>query len=315
MTSQIVTIQRIHQETPEIKTFELLPDGGQLIEFSPGAHIDVHLPGGLMRQYSLWNGPSDRDAYRIGVKREAKGRGGSAAMHELCEGDRLEVSFPRNHFELQDSDGPAILLAGGIGITPILAMARHLAAEGRPHVLHLFARDTTFAPFLSQLTRLPEAPVHLGLIPPTLVKVIAGILAQPDSTAHLYLCGPGPFMDIVEQQAAIAGWARDRVHMERFSASPESLNLTGDGFEVVLQRSGRTIAVAVGETIIEAMAAAGITPLTSCEQGVCGTCMTTVLEGTPDHRDQYLNAAEKASGTLIMPCVSRCKGKRLVLDL
>lgn len=312
--TQSVIIERVHQETPEIRCFDLKPEDGA-VQIVPGAHIDVHLPCGLIRQYSLWNGPGETDTYRIGVKREAEGRGGSAAMHALQPGDRLEISAPRNNFALADSDGPALLLAGGIGITPLLSMARHLHARGQDHTLHLFARNAEHAPFLRELGDLPHAPVHLGLIPPTLDKVLAGLLADPDPQAHLYLCGPGPFMDLVERQAAIAGWPQARVHLERFSADPESIDTSGDTFEVILKQSGQRITVEEGQTIIEAMEEAGIVPLTSCEQGVCGTCMTTVIEGEPDHRDDYLSAAEKAAGNVIMPCVSRCKGKRLVLDL
>lgn len=313
--TRAVTVSRIWQETPEICCFELIPDQGGPVTFTPGAHIDVHLPNDLIRQYSLWNGPDDTQSYLIGVKREPHSRGGSVAVHNLVQGDKLQISDPRNNFELDAGDGPALLLAGGIGITPLLSMARHLNAKGRDHCLHLFARDAVHAPFQNELAVLPEAPVHLGLVPTALDRVLAGILDGPAPDAHLYLCGPGPFMDLAERQAALAGWTAAQVHLERFSADPNGLDNGGEGFEVLLKQSGKSICVEEGKTIIEAMEAAGIVHLTSCEMGVCGTCMATVIEGEPDHRDQYLNDTEKASGKVIMPCVSRCKGKRLVLDL
>ncbi len=314
MTSR-ARIVRVWEATPEIRCFALVPVDGPPAPFTPGAHLEVHLKGGLIRQYSLWNGPEDRDAYLIGVKREAHGRGGSVAMHELGVGDVLEIGVLRNNFEMAEGGGPPLLLAGGIGITPLLSMARQVAARGQPGALHLFARSAPQTPFLDLLTALPGAAVHLGLLPPALDRVVRGLLAAPDPQGHLYICGPGPFMDLVEREAILAGWPSSRVHLERFSIDPSRLDQSGGEFEVVLKRTGKTLRVAEGQTIIAAMEEAGITPMTSCEQGVCGTCLTTVLEGVPDHRDQYLNASEKALGTLIMPCVSRCKGARLVLDL
>lgn len=315
MNTQRVKVRRIVEQTPEIRSFELVPCDGSSVSFTPGDHIDVHAGKDLIRQYSLWNGPDDRDAYQIGVKREENGRGGSAAMHTLKEGDEIEVSLPRNNFELRSDDGPVILIAGGIGITPVLSMARHLQAMNRKCVLHLFARSDEHLPFKNELAALDEVPIHLGLVPPELDAVLTRILTNPPKDARLYFCGPGPFMDLIENLAKTCGWSSDRVHLERFSVEADSLDLDGESFELVLQQSGVTLTIAEDQTIIEAMEAAGLEPMTSCEQGVCGTCLTTVLEGEPDHRDLYLNPAEKDSGTLIMPCVSRCKGKKLVLDL
>lgn len=310
-----VVISDLWDETGEIRCFELGSAGEPLPSFSAGAHVEVHLSDNLVRHYSLWNGPEQTDRYMIGVKREPESRGGSARMHELKVGDTIAISEPRNNFALEDSDGPAIMLAGGIGITPLLAMARERREQRRPTTLHMFARDADNIPFKSQLNALDNAPVHLGLVPPTLDRVLRGILSDPDPDAHLYMCGPGPFMDLVEKIAAITGWPNDRVHLERFSVDADALDLSGDSFEVVLRQSGQSITVGPDQTIIQAMEKAGIVPLTSCEQGVCGTCMTTVIDGEPDHRDFFLNDMERQEGNLIMPCVSRCKGKRLVLDL
>jgi len=312
--SKIVKVARLWDDTPEIRCFELVPLNGSVAEFTAGAHIEVHLSGNMVRQYSLWNGPEERNAHLIGAKREQESREGSAQMHELAQGDTIKIGALHNNFELRP-DGEAILLAGGFGITPVLSMSRQMQAAGRRAVLHLFARDADNAPVLKELAHLPEAPVHLGLNPPTLDKVLLGILSDPPAGAHLYFCGPGPFMNLVEQTALSTGWPLSRTHLERLSIDPEDIDTSGDRFEVVLRQSGQTILVNEGQTIVEAMEAVGLVPLTSCEQGVCGTCLTEVLEGKPDHRDQYLNETEKAAGKLILPCVSRCKGERLVLDL
>ncbi|MCE2522737.1 MAG: oxidoreductase [Rhodobacteraceae bacterium] len=292
--SNIVKVARLWDYTPEIRCFELVPLNGSVAEFTAGAHIEVHLSGNMVRQYSLWNGPEERNAHLIGVKREQESREGSTQMHELAQGDTIKIGALHNNFELRP-DGEAILLAGGFGITPVLSMSRQMQAAGRRAVLHLFARDAD------------NAPVHLGLNPPTLDKVLFGILSDPPAGAHIYFCGPGPFMNLVEQTALSTGWPLSRTHLERLSIDPEDIDTSGDRFEVVLRQSG--------QTIVEAMEAVGLVPLTSCEQGVCGTCLTDVLEGKPDHRDQYLNETEKAAGKLTLPCVSRCKGERLVLDL
>lgn len=311
-----VCIEKVWDETPEIKCFELVTtDGSALPEIDPGSHIDVHLSDGLIRQYSLWNGPDVTDRYCIGVKRERESRGGSIAMHALKQGDTISIDFPRNNFSLQTGSGHTVLLAGGIGITPLLSMAQHLAAEGKPAALHLFARDAEHAPFQKELAKLPLAPIHLGLVPPTLDGVLKGILGNLDADAHVFMCGPGPFMELVDKTAAICGVDPGHLHMEYFSVSPDTLDLTGDSFEVIFSKSGKSAVVSEDQTIIEVMEELGIEFLTSCEQGVCGTCLATVVDGQPDHRDHYLSEAEKSSGKVIMPCVSRCSGKRLVIDL
>jgi vanillate monooxygenase ferredoxin subunit len=311
-----VAIKRLWEETPEVRCFELeATDGRSLPPITPGAHIDVHLSKGLIRQYSLWNGPEDTETYFIGVKREPQSRGGSAAMHALAEGQQLMISEPRNNFELVQASSPSLLLAGGIGITPLLSMARHLKARGFESSLHLFSRSEVLSPFAALLKNVLGAEIHAGLMPPDLDNVIEDLLRREGDNAHLYICGPGPFMSLVRERAAKAQWPESNIHLEYFSAQPTIFAIVDEPFEVVLHRSGRTISVKSGQTIIQAMEESGVPVLTSCEQGVCGTCVTGVIEGEPDHRDQYFNSAEHASGKVITPCVSRCKGKRLVLDL
>jgi vanillate monooxygenase ferredoxin subunit len=311
-----VAIKRLWVETPEIRCFELkAQDGQRLPTVTPGAHIDVHLPQGLIRQYSLWNGPEDKETYFIGVKREPASRGGSAGMHALAEGELLTISEPKNNFELVRTSRQSLLLAAGIGITPLLSMARHLKAEGLEARLHLFSRSETHSPFADVLKNKLGAEIHVGLMPPDVDQVIERVLRSMADGAHLYICGPGPFMSLVRASAAKTRWPESNIHLEYFSAKPASSAAEDEPFEVVLHKSGRTISVKADQTIIRAMEEAGVSILTSCEQGVCGTCVTNVVEGEPYHRDQYFNATERASGKLITPCVSRCKGKRLVLDL
>jgi len=314
MTTLAATITQALDETSEIRSLALRPASGP-VAFAPGAHIDVHLPGGLIRQYSLWNGSEDTDAYLIGVKREPKGRGGSATIHALKEGDQVQISAPRNSFELQPGAGPALLLAGGIGITPLLSMAQHLAVKGRAHRLHLFVRGLSHVPFRERLDALHGVAIHVGLAPPALDDVLAGLLRRTSRDAQLYLCGPRPFMDLVEAIAQSTGWSEDQIHLERFAADPEAEVGIAQDFDVVINSSGQMVHVNENQTIAEALDAAGVDVLTSCEQGVCGTCQTPVLSGQPDHRDDYLSAAEKAAGESIMICVSRCKAGPLVLDL
>lgn len=315
MTQQ-VKIVRMWDETSEIRCFELVPcEPAVRCLAEPGSHIDVHVKDQLVRQYSLFNGPEDTDRFFIGVKKELVSRGGSHGMHALADGATLTISSPKNNFPLSEDPGRAILMAGGIGITPLLSMARHLAAQGRLFELHLFARSEEHAPFKQMFGSMADARVHTGLVPPELDGVITTLLRGREDDAQVYACGPKPFMDLVVSLAQNEGWGPDRIHLEYFTVDVPVPAEGDTAIEVVLAKSGKTIIVAADQTITDAIMAAGLDILTSCEQGVCGTCLTTVLEGEPDHRDHYLNPAERGSGKLMLPCVSRCHGKRLVLDI
>lgn len=316
MTFQ-VTIAKVWNETSEIKCFDLRPlNGHALPPVEPGSHIDVHVGEKLVRQYSLWNGPDDKGRYFIGVKRELESRGGSAGMHRLSEGDTITISDPKNNFPLSETEGESILIAGGIGITPLLSMARHLAAWKRPHHLHLFTRSVDHTPFKEILDDAVRATIHTGLSGEDRDATIADLLSGGGAgNMHVYTCGPQPFMNLVMTTAEAKGWPSDQVHFEYFTVEPVA-DAAGDvAFEVYAAQSDKAVVVAPGQSITDALLAEGIEIMTSCEQGVCGTCLSNVLEGEPDHRDVYLNPAEKTSGKVIMPCVSRCKGKRLVLDI
>ena len=298
-----------------IAGFELEPIEGQLPTFQPGAHIDVHLPNGLVRQYSITNGPGDSVAYRIGVKLESDSRGGSECLHETVrEGDVLAISDPRNNFPLRRDAVWTLLVAGGIGITPLLAMAQALDRMGLDFELHCFVQTEEHLAFRDVLDQLGgSVHPHVGLSPDETGAELAALLASHRPATHLYVCGPGPMLEATRRIAAEAGWPDDSVHFEYFKNTTEIDD--SSTFEISLSRSALTLPVAAGQTILEVLRENGISLPSSCEQGACGTCMVTVIEGEPDHQDVYLNQSEKQAGDRIMTCVSRALGDRLVLDI
>lgn len=306
-------------ETADICRFELRPvDGAALPKFSAGAHLVVHTPGGMLRSYSLCNAPEGAQGWEIAVLREPASRGGSKSMHEkVHEGDLLTVEGPRNMFELADDGSASLLLAGGIGITPMLAMAESLHTQGRAFELHYCTRSADRTAFRERLSARPyRAQVHHHFDDGNATQRIdlPALLAEPSPGRHLYVCGPKGFMDAVLSTARASGWPEDRLHSEAFGA--EVVHRETDGaFEVQLAKTGRVIAVTKAQTVVEALAAAGIEVPVSCEQGVCGTCLTRVLEGTPDHQDMYLTPQEQAANDQFLPCCSRALTPRLVLDL
>jgi vanillate O-demethylase ferredoxin subunit len=314
-----VQVKRVTHEASDIKSFELgYADSRCLPPFQPGSHIDVHVGDGIVRQYSLCNGPNDTCSYLIAVKKEAASRGGSRGMHERIKvGDTLTISSPRNNFALAPHAARHLLVGGGIGITPLLSMARHLLASASEFQMHYFGRSVEYAAFHTELSS-PEfagrVVFHLGLDADAVRATLQGLLAQRPQDAHLYLCGPAPFMDQVRAQAAEA-WPDDAVHLEYFAADQALLAGPTEGFEVTLARSGGTYTVPESESIVEVLARHGVEVPVSCEQGVCGTCVTGVLGGVPDHRDMFLSEAEKKSCNQMALCVSRALGPKLVLDL
>ncbi len=314
-----VRVARKVAETADICRFELVSaDDGPLPPFTAGAHLVVRTPAGVQRSYSLCNAPEGAQAWEIAVLREPASRGGSRSMHEqLQEGDEITVEGPRNLFELDGSDGASLLLAGGIGITPLLAMAETLYAQGRAFELHYCTRSAERTAFLERLASRPFAKqVHHHFDDGHAAQRIelAALLAAPAADCHLYVCGPAGFMGAVLSTARANGWPEDRLHSEAFGA--EVVHHDSDGaFEVQLASSGRVIPVAREQTIVEALAAAGIEVPVSCEQGVCGTCLMRVVAGTPDHRDTYLTPAEQAANDQFLPCCSRALSPRLVIDL
>jgi vanillate O-demethylase ferredoxin subunit len=301
-----------------ITGYELAPvSGDQLPTFEAGAHIDVHVPGGLVRQYSLYDLPAEQSRYRIGVLRDSESRGGSVKLADsVQEGDTLEISAPRNHFPLHSGAAASALLAGGIGITPILCMAQQFAREGRPFELHYRGRRASRMAFIERLKSerfRDQVHVYASDVPEQQLDTRAAIGA-PSDEKHLYVCGPTGFMDHILETARELGWNEEHLHREYFAAAP--IDHTADGpFEVEIRSSGKVIQVSADQSAAQALLEAGFDLPLSCEQGVCGTCMTKVLSGIPDHRDLYLTAGEHERNDCFMPCCSRANTPRLVLDL
>jgi vanillate O-demethylase ferredoxin subunit len=309
---RLARVLSIRPAAIDILRFELEPaDRRPFAPFGPGAHIDVTTPAGPVRQYSLCGDPSDSRRYAIAVKLEAEGRGGSNSMHRgLEEGEPLAFSGPRNLFPL-GSEGASVLVAGGIGITPIYAMAQALAAAGRPWELHYCARSAGHAAFLAELEALPGGRMFTYFGETPLLDARA-LLRDVRSATHIYCCGPAPLMQAVKEAAA--HWPAERVHFEYFAA-PAVAWPANQTFEVELARRGTVLPVPRDRTILQVLRAAGVDVHSACEEGVCGTCETRVLAGEPEHRDMLLTDAEKAAGGTMMVCVSRSRSPRLLLDL
>ena len=314
-----VRVARKQTEALGICSFELVPRNGQpLPAFTAGAHVDVLLEGGLVRQYSLCNAPHETHRYVIGVLRETASRGGSQAMHEqIQEGTVLSISAPKNHFALAEGAAHSILLAGGIGVTPLLSMAEALSARSEPFELHCCTRSSERTAFKARLAAAPFADrvaLHHDDGPQEQKLALDAVLGGLREHVHLYVCGPKGFMDAVLNRARELGWPEAQLHCEYFSAEPTPT--TGQtAFEVQIASSGQIVVVPADKTVVQALAAAGVEVLTSCEQGVCGTCLTRVLHGEPDHKDLYLTPEEQAANDQFTPCCSRSRSARLVLDL
>lgn len=315
----MVRVVRKTAETPDISLFVLAADdGASLPGYAAGAHVDVHLPNGLVRQYSLCNDGDGHCAYEIAVLRDPQTRGGSRAMHDAVHaGDVIHISAPKNHFPLAGGTHRSLLLAGGIGVTPILCMAERLANSGSDFEMHYSTRSQARTAFLLRITQSKFAArvtLHFDDGPPQqILEMLSLIAAQPPGT-HLYVCGPRGFIGAAVGAAKQADWPDSRVHVEYFSAVVEAPDTDGS-FEIHVASTGQVFTVPPGTSVIEVLANAGIEVPTSCEQGVCGTCVTRILEGEPDHRDHYLTESERAANDQFTPCCSRAKGSRLVLDL
>jgi len=313
-----VKVLRKTQEATDICSYELAPaDGSVLPAFSAGSHIDVQVPGGLTRQYSLCNDATEQHRYRIAVLRDPTSRGGSVAMHDAVkEGDTVMISEPRNHFPLVHAQ-KTLLFAGGIGVTPLLCMAQRLHAIGGDFSMHYCTRSQDRTAFRDEIGAAPFAgrvQFHYDDGAAEQKLALATLIAKPEPGTHLYVCGPSGFIDWVTKTAAQQGWPSDQVHLEYFGAAPQ--DTSGDQpFQVKLASSGAVYDIPADQTVTQALEKHGVEIMVSCEQGVCGTCITRVLEGECDHRDFYFTDEEKAKHDQFTPCCSRAKGKLLVLDL
>lgn len=310
-------VDALRFEAPDILSLELVdPECAELPAFDAGAHVDLHLPSGLLRSYSIASSPSERSRYVLGVHRTPASRGGSSWIHEsLRPGALVDVSDPLNNFALDETAEISVLIAGGIGITPMLSMAHQLSEAGKPWVLHYAVRDRALLAFGAELEQLGALPtgrveVHVDAEHDGAVLDLDAVVARADDGAHLYCCGPTPMIEAF--QRAAAGRDPGTVHVEYFSSDVEAD--TSGGFEIVLQRSEKTIQVEPGCTILQAMLDAGVDVPYSCSEGICGTCETGVLEGVPEHRDMVLTDSEKAANDVIFVCCSGSRSPRLVLD-
>ncbi len=306
-------VTAIRYATPTILLFELqAPDGGMLPAFTAGAHVDVHLPDGITRQYSLANDPRERGHYLLGIKRDPASRGGSRYLHDtLRVGQMVDVSAPRNHFPLNEEASHSVFIAGGIGITPMAAMVARARALGLDWTLHYSVRERAEAAFLATLGDGGNVHLHVNAEHDGAPLDMASVVAQAPADAHLYCCGPGPMLDAYE--AACQARPASHVHLERFASDQAAA--TGGGFTVELARSKRTLQISAGQTILQAVQDAGIAARSSCAQGVCGACETRVLAGRPDHRDALLSDEERAANDVMMICCSGSLEPVLVLDL
>lgn len=320
-----VRVARRTCEADGICSYELVrADGSALPPFDAGAHIDVHVAPGLVRQYSLCNPPHERHRYVIAVLRDPASRGGSQAMHDAIHtGAQLQVSAPKNHFPLAAAPR-SLLLAGGIGVTPILAMAEALSAQGAPFSMHYCARSPERMAFRARIAAAPWAPhvqLHFDSGDAGQQFDLAALLARTERDTHIYFCGPAGFIAQVKATAAQAQWPTSQLHLEYFAGVPASGDSAADGnaaeqpFDVRLHSSGATYTIPPGVTVLQVLTEAGVFVPASCEQGVCGTCLTRVLEGVPEHRDLYLTEEEQAANDQFTPCCSRAKTPTLVLDL
>lgn len=312
-------VGKFRRETDDIVSIELVDaDGRPLPAFSAGSHIDVHICNGMVRQYSLCNSPAETDRYVIGVLKDPKSRGGSAALHGmLAEGLRLRIGEPRNLFPLDETADRSLLLAGGIGITPMLAMAERLRMLGRRFELHYWGRSLSRMAFLDRIAASAfknDVRIHCDDAPEDRRVEPDDVIPGPETGVHLYVCGPQGFIDRVLDLARRRGWPDSRLHKEYFGATVS--DPAGDGaFTIRIAHTGADIPVNPGQSVVAALAAHGIELPVSCEQGVCGTCLTRIVDGIPDHRDSYLTDDERAANTVFLPCCSRAKSDCLVIDI
>lgn len=309
-----VKLKNIAREAEGINLLELArSDGSALPPFSAGAHIDLRLPNGMVRSYSLVNCPSETHRYLIGVKKELDSRGGSRFIHEqLRTGDELDIDAPRNNFQLCENASRSVLIAGGIGITPFASMVRRLEQLGLPWELHYAARSRDSAGFVQHLASYGSKVNYYFTKEPVAQRIdIRQIVEKLPPDSHAYCCGPRDMLATFEE--ATARLPANRAHLEFFS-NTDGID-KGGAFEVQLARSGQTVVVQSGETILDVLLKHKIDAPYSCLEGVCSTCETRVLSGIPDHRDLILSQEEREANDRMLICCSRSKSPTLVLDL
>jgi tetrachlorobenzoquinone reductase len=308
-----VRLTAIRPAAEDTNLYELTrPDGTPLPPADPGAHIDLNLPNGITRQYSLVMTCPLPDSYMLGIKRDPNSRGGSRYIFdELKVGQALTISAPRNHFPLAADASHHVLIAGGIGITPIYAMTQRLCADGSAFDLHYAGRSRSQLAFLDELANFGFAHIHCDDEHGGALLDLGSVVSKAPQGSHFYCCGPTPMLEVF--RAVTDAVPQERIHFEYFSPQAEA-SKTG-GFVVELARSGQEIFIPPGQSILETLREAGLTLDSSCQEGICGVCETKVISGSPDHRDSVLSDHEHAANKSMMICCSGCNGERLVLDL
>ena len=315
--ARTLVVERVDPVAEGIVRLRLVaPDGQPLPRWNPGSHIDVECGDpDLSRQYSLCSDPAERDALEIAVLRETESRGGSAWVHaNVKPGDRVRVRGPRNHFRLDEEADRLIFIAGGIGITPISAMARRARSLGLDYTLHYSGRRRATMAFLDELAALHGDRLEVYASDEGTRNDFARLLAMPEPGTQVYACGPVRMLEALE--AACAHWPEDALHVEHFVSTIGKLDPTKEhAFEVELKDSGITLQVNADQTVLDALRAANIDIQSDCEEGLCGSCEVRVLSGEVDHRDVVLTRAEREANTKMMTCCSRACGKKLVIEL
>jgi ferredoxin-NADP reductase len=314
-----VELRSITREARDINSYEFrsLPGNAGLPAFTAGAHVDLHLPNGMVRSYSLSNPQTDRDRYVVTVAKDAKSRGGSKFMHEsLRVGDVLPLSSPRNNFPLKEDAARTLFIGGGIGITPLWCMAQRLQQLGRSWEMIYCTRTRELTAFLETLSAVrdninPKLQFNFDGEPGGKMLDIAAVLARTPGGTHIYCCGPSPMLNAFE--LAAASRPSEEIHVEYFTA--KEAPASSGGFTVVLQRSGKEIFIKEGRTILDSLLDLGVDVPYSCMEGTCGECVTRVISGVPDHRDVFLTKDEQSSNEKMTVCCSGSKSERLVLDL
>lgn len=324
MATLELRVQSVHELTPDIKSFELVSsEGGSLPDFEAGAHVDVETGAGVWRSYSLANDPTEQNRYLTAVLREVDGGGGSKWMHDnVSEGDVLTIREPSNNFPLDEEADEHILIAGGIGVTPMLAMVHRLKAIGAKYTFHYCTKAPELTAFREDLTALCGDNVilhHDGGDPSKGIK-LTEVLAERPEGAHLYICGPSGLLNAAKEAAD--HWPLYSVHVELFSSAlsgksdEETDSSVDEAFEIELAKSGMTLTVPADKSIMEVLEDAGVEVDYVCREGWCATCETPMLSGKADHRDEVLDDEEKAANERIQICVSRAlPGEKLILDL
>ncbi|MFY9657763.1 MAG: PDR/VanB family oxidoreductase [Methylocystis sp.] len=316
--SRSVIVAKKNLEAHNMMSFELVDaHGGELPPFSAGSHIDVTIPGNIVRQYSICNSPKERNRYVIGVWKDGNSRGGSVALHDAVNvGDRLEISLPRNRFRVPKNATRAILLARGIGVTPILSIADDLKTRGVPfelHYVYALMAPNAFSGFIGASSFAENTTYYLESSKDNQLLNPATLVADRPDDTQLFICGADWWMDPIVSLAKQKGWSDERIHIERFTAKLAAPVLD-KVFEVKIASTGAVYKIPGDKTVTAFLEENGVKIPTSCEQGVCGTCKIKVLEGEIDHRDKRLTPEQKAEG-YFLACVSRGKSDLLVLDL